>query len=71
MVSSEYDLHLGGTDLVPDSYDALAAIALVRAAEKAKSPAILQLFPITMRKSLTQSIHADVLTNWFESRLGR
>ncbi|KAJ9122868.1 hypothetical protein QFC24_003906 [Naganishia onofrii] len=29
-------------------YDALAAIALVRAAEKAKSPAILQLFPITM-----------------------
>lgn len=31
-------------------YDALAAVALVRAAERAKSPAIMQLFPITMRK---------------------
>jgi hypothetical protein len=33
------------TDL---SYDASSAIALVRAAERAKSPAILQLFPITL-----------------------
>ncbi|GHJ88970.1 hypothetical protein NliqN6_5372 [Naganishia liquefaciens] len=29
-------------------YDAVAAVALVRAAERAKSPAIMQLFPVTM-----------------------
>jgi hypothetical protein len=45
------------------SYDATAAIGLVRAAEKSKSPAILQLFPVTMRTSsslhaLCPSIHA-------------
>lgn len=30
------------------SYDAQSAIALVRAAERSKSPAILQLFPVTL-----------------------
>jgi len=30
------------------SYDASSAIALVRAAERARSPAILQLFPVTL-----------------------
>ncbi len=33
------------------SYDAIAAAALVRAAERKKSPAILQIFPVTMRES--------------------
>lgn len=51
MVSSLVCLASGkSTDHSPNSYDALAAIALVRAAEKAKSPAILQLFPVTMRE---------------------
>jgi fructose-bisphosphate aldolase class II len=31
------------------SYDMTAAIGLVRAAERQKSPAILQLFPITVK----------------------
>lgn len=31
------------------SYDAIAATALVRAAERARSPAILQIFPVTLR----------------------
>jgi hypothetical protein len=30
------------------SYDAQSAIALVRAAERSRSPAILQLFPVTL-----------------------
>jgi len=30
------------------SYDASSAVGLVRAAERAKSPAILQLFPISL-----------------------
>lgn len=38
------------------SYDAIAAVGLVRAAERAKSPAILQIFPVTMREQ-TQSFH--------------
>lgn len=44
------------------SYDALAAIGLVRAAEKAKSPAIMQLFPVTMRKSSRSNLsnHAHI-----------
>lgn len=32
----------------PLSYDALAAVALVRAAERSRSPAILMIFPVTM-----------------------
>lgn len=33
---------------VHHSYDAPSAIALVRAAERTRSPAILQMFPVTL-----------------------
>jgi len=36
------------TRLLMPSYDAASAYGLVRAAERARSPAILQLFPITL-----------------------
>jgi hypothetical protein len=35
-------------DYADTSYDASSAVGLVRAAERAKSPAILQLFPISL-----------------------
>lgn len=38
-----------GASTDPASYDMTAAIGLVRAAERQKSPAILQLFPITVK----------------------
>jgi hypothetical protein len=44
-------IHLGALiQSLALSYDAIAAVALVRAAERAKSPAILQIFPVTMRE---------------------
>lgn len=41
----------GGYAVIAQScYDAQSVLALIRAAEEAKSPAIAQLFPITMKQ---------------------
>ena len=48
VLSDTYNVGIILTDYGIDSYDANCVIGLVRAAERCRSPAIIQFFPVTL-----------------------